>query len=176
MPTKLLKPSDAFAKLNFSQPQLDQPSLPTRIEQKCFGWRMGNFGLLLQSQSHKELSRIDHLCTLPHSPNWLLGFINQNANVVPVFALEPWLELSVSAEQRYQYALVMGQGKKQFAIALIGLPQKIDLTHSTAIAMPKLPDRLTPYIKDCCLTDVVWCQWDIHRFMDDLSQSLKQSA
>ena len=169
---QLLKPSEAFARLQAAQPKSAAVKLE-KVWHENFALTLSSgVNLLIPESYPKELIDSPHICTVPYGPQWLSGFLNVRGQVIPVVELEgllstdaPHTELDV-----FPYVLLLGQGEDAFAMAVRQLPKKVRLAEEHRLRQPPpLPARLEACIGKTYQKDGLWCEWDLAQFLRSLS-------
>ena len=106
------------------------------------GFRVGFLQLLLQAQTRSELVRAGHICRVPDTPTWFVGFINHRGDAVPVYDLAASLGLEAT-EQKKGWLLLLDQQPATAALLLAEPPQGItDPQRLQGAGMQPRPDLL----------------------------------
>jgi twitching motility protein PilI len=116
-------------------------------QQRCYGFRIGPHQLLVSQGSYCELLTHYQPAPLPNAPPHFLGLANVRGNLVPVYQLEPLLNLQAESKP---YALVIGKlSATPAALAIKHKPVQLDLASLTTVDMPEaLPDFLHRFISE----------------------------
>ncbi len=115
---------------------------------RCYGFSIDNLNLLAPQGLYCELLTGNPISPLPNSPNHFLGLTNVRGNLVPVYQLEPLLEL---APLKSFYTLIFGHPANAAGLVIRKKPQPMDVTDVEGKAAPEaLPDILKKAINRSC--------------------------
>lgn len=160
------------------------------------GIDMSGLGLLLAEDYPKEVVEMPALCEVPYGPEWLLGFVNLRSAVVPVLDVEllfglhrfcPDVSMAnsqtlsrdvvVGRKRSKQYIMLIGEGADLFAFPLKQLPVRQTTEKSQRVKRQiLLPERLNRCIGERYMLDCLWCEWQLDKFQDLLTEILDEVA
>lgn len=88
------------------------------------GFRVGFLQLLLQAQTRSELLRCGHVCGIPDTPDWFVGFVNHRGEAVPVYDFAASLGLQPT-NQKKGWLLLLDAPPATAALLLADAPEGI---------------------------------------------------
>lgn len=88
------------------------------------GFRVGFLQLLLQAQTRSELLRCGHICGIPDTPDWFVGFINHRGEAVPVYDFAASLGLEATNRKK-GWLLLLDEQPTTAALLLADTPEGI---------------------------------------------------
>jgi chemotaxis signal transduction protein len=169
------------------QPAQDMASSPAAsvIGQAitCGGW-----SLALNLNWANTIIDTFELVNIPRSPNWLVGAVNVDGNIIPVVDLSVYFVPNAPPMQIDRHHRLLVGGKRDaniestggsgsdsvFAILFAGLPMQIQYTQETMDETIVIPERL----RELCLgtakdsTGKTYFEMNTDRFIEFLSISL----
>ncbi|WP_416398786.1 chemotaxis protein CheW [Allohahella sp. A8] len=167
----LLKPSEAFARLQSAQSQSSSVK-PKQAWRESFAVTLTQgLSLLIPESYPKELIEAPSICTVPYGPQWLSGFLNARGQVIPVIELDALFgnAAAPASHTSVPYVLLLGQGSDAFAVAISQLPKKVRLSDDHRLQQPPpLPSRLEGCVGRIYQKEGLWCEWDLTQFMRSL--------
>lgn len=92
------------------------------------GFRVGFLQLLLQAQTRSELHRCGHICGIPDTPDWFVGFMNHRGEAVPVYDFAASLGLQPT-DQKKGWLLLLDEQPATAALLLADMPEGITNPH-----------------------------------------------
>lgn len=114
---------------------------PYRV--RCYGFSIDTLNLLAPQGLYCELLTGNAVSPLPNSPNHFLGLTNVRGNLVPVYQLEPMLEL---APLKSFYTLIFGHPASAAGLVIKKKPQPVDITdlegNSASDALPDILNKI----------------------------------
>lgn len=120
----------------------------------CGGW-----SLVLNMEWANTIVDTFELVKIPRAPNWLIGAVNIDGNIVPVVDLSIYFVPNAAPMQIDRHHRILVGGKREesadgvsgddsvFAILFNGLPMQIEYTREAIDASVIIPDRL----RELCL-------------------------
>lgn len=120
----------------------------------CGGW-----SLVLNMEWANTIVDNFELVKIPRAPNWLIGAVNIDGNIVPVVDLSIYFVPNAAPMQIDRHHRILVGGKREesadgasgddsvFAILFNGLPMQIEYTREAIDASVIIPDRL----RELCL-------------------------
>ncbi len=120
----------------------------------CGGW-----SLVLNMEWANTIVDNFELVKIPRAPNWLIGAVNIDGNIVPVVDLSIYFVPNAAPMQIDRHHRILVGGKREesaegasgddsvFAILFNGLPMQIEYTREAIDALVIIPDRL----RELCL-------------------------
>lgn len=92
---------------------------------RCYGFSVDNLNLLAPLGLYCELLTGNPISPLPNSPDHFLGLTNVRGNLVPVYQLEPLLDLT---PLKSFYTLIFGHPANAAGLVIRKKPQPVDVT------------------------------------------------
>jgi chemotaxis signal transduction protein len=149
----------------------------------CGGW-----SLALNLNWTNTIIDAFELVSIPRSPNWLIGAVNVDGNIIPVVDLSVYFVPNAPPMQIDRHHRLLVGGKRDansestvgsgndsvFAILFAGLPMQIQYTRETMDEAIVIPERL----RELCLgtakdnTGKTYFEMNTDRFIEFLSLSL----
>lgn len=177
-------PEEAIAQVQPAQEMASSP-LVSIIGQAitCGGW-----SLALNLSWTNTIIDAFELVNIPRSPNWLIGAVNVDGNIIPVVDLSVYFVPNAPPMQIDRHHRLLVGGKRDasiestggsgsdsvFAILFAGLPMQIQYTQETMDETIVIPERL----REMCLgtakdsTGKTYFEMNTDRFIEFLSLSL----
>ncbi len=167
-PHRWLPPSEALN--HFKPPPGVLAGTPAARRQSTrYGFRLGDFGLLIERNTTSELLEPTPIYPLPGAPEGLLGLINLRGNLAPVFNLKRILGLSLESSDENPWLLVLDQGENAVCFYIDGWPQAVVMDRALDRS-PPLPPRLHPYVSKTYLqAGRVWLEFNHRHFFRNLA-------
>lgn len=111
---------------------------------RCYGFSIDNLNFLAPQSLYCELLTGNAISPLPNSPNHFLGLTNVRGNLVPVYQLEPLLELT---PLKSFYTLIFGHPANAAGLVIRKKPQPVDVTDLEGkTASGALPEAISKVI------------------------------
>ena len=149
----------------------------------CGGW-----SLALNLNWTNTIIDVFELVSIPRAPNWLIGAVNVDGNIIPVVDLSVYFVPNAPPMQIDRHHRLLVGGKRDasiessggsgsdsvFAILFAGLPMQIQYTQETMDETIVIPERL----RELCLgtakdsTGKTYFEMNTDRFIEFLSLSL----
>ena len=149
----------------------------------CGGW-----SLALNLNWTNTIIDVFELVNIPRAPNWLIGAVNVDGNIIPVVDLSVYFVPNAPPMQIDRHHRLLVGGKRDasiessggsgsdsvFAILFAGLPMQIQYTQETMDETIVIPERL----RELCLgaakdsTGKTYFEMNTDRFIEFLSLSL----
>lgn len=149
----------------------------------CGGW-----SLALNLNWTNTIIDVFELVSIPRAPNWLIGAVNVDGNIIPVVDLSVYFVPNAPPMQIDRHHRLLVGGKRDasiessggsgsdsvFAILFAGLPMQIQYTQETMDETIVIPERL----RELCLgtakdsTGKTYFEMNTDRFIEYLSLSL----
>lgn len=166
-PGQLLRPSEALKR--FDPPQAGS-TLPAQAAKRVrFGFRVGEFGLLIGSDTASEVVAPEAIYAIPNTPSWWLGLMNLRGNLVPIFDLHRVLETGANDAGK-RMVLLLDEGEAMVGIPIDGLPRSLELSRRLTNT-PPLPAILKGYISETYTEGgAVWLEFDHQGFCTALGR------
>jgi twitching motility protein PilI len=141
------------------------------VERKRYGFRIGSFGLMIQSDVGSEVIRPQAISSLPGSAPWLLGLLNLRGNLVPVFDLRQVLGVSGADDSRALLVLILDKGESAVGMVIDAFPQPLSALHPIT-HLPQLPAMLQEHVHAGYVKEErVWLEFNHESFFDQLTRS-----
>jgi chemotaxis signal transduction protein len=174
----MLTPSEALQR-SFDvapPPAVEEQTVEVRAEvaQRRYGVRLGDYGLLLPQGAICEIAEDLPDCSLPNTPNWFVGVMNQRGNIVPVFDISAMLEINDGARGSRAWVLIVGTRVEAVGLRVPRLPETLHINASDSmtynpVTQPLL-DRFVSVTFNC--NDSLWLEWDMDGFFSAVGDSL----
>jgi len=128
-----------------------------------FGFRLGNYGLLLGEQATSEVLDPLPIYPIPNTNAEWLGLVNLRGNLVPVYDLSAILGWPRNESDK-PMMLFLGKGQETIGIMIDGLPRSPNLEQPLT-RLPALPKRLLAHA-DLAYIDqgITWIEFDYEGF------------
>lgn len=132
------------------------PEAEQRVRQKwqqirCYGFECSGYKFIAPLNIYCELLTQMRVQALPNTPEHFLGLCNVRGNLVPVYQLEPLLQLSIPIAK---YALVIGKLEQAAALVIASKPKPFDLREFEQTEPTEdLPKVLQPAMAACYQRD-----------------------
>lgn len=104
-----------------------------------FGFRIGNLGFLVASDTYCEVLEQLQVNQLPNVEPWFNGLLNLRGNLVPVIDLQLLLGETVASVPKKRLLFAIGQGDKTMAFWIDGLPEIKNSFSQPLKQLPPLP-------------------------------------
>lgn len=132
------------------------------------GYRLGGLFILAKYNATSELAPLPAVYRLPGAPDGVVGLANLHGNVVPVFELARWFEVTHDPKAT-PMLLVLGFGDAAVGIIIDGLPQRKRFlpTHEVGLEFghPRMAHFASAAYQDQTSGDV-WMEFDHQRFFE----------
>jgi twitching motility protein PilI len=147
-----LSPTDALTRFLPLDSEVNATNLAPDSE-TVFGFRVGNLGFLVASNTYCEVIEQLPVNPLPNVEPWFNGLLNLRGNLVPVIDLHLLLNETASPNRKKRQLFAIGQGDKTMAFWIDGLPE-IQKTFSQPLKqLPPLPSILQHCVSEGYLQD-----------------------
>lgn len=175
---------EAIAQVKPAQ-EMASPPVASVIGQaiSCGGW-----SLALNLSWTNTIIDVFELVNIPRSPNWLVGAVNVDGNIIPVVDLSVYFVPNAPSMQIDRHHRLLVGGKRDasiestvgtgsdsvFAILFSGLPMQIEYTRETMDETIVIPERL----RELCIGTAkdsngkTYFEMNTDRFIEFLSLSL----
>lgn len=133
-----------------------------------YGFRIGDFGLLISPDSGNEVLTVSSITPLPDAPSGFLGLINLRGNLVPLYEMGglPGMDSPRRAGTETM-VLVFGEGEEAGGVVIEEYPGVLTALHPIA-DLPPLPDVLRGHVSAGYLQDgTVWLEFDHASFFEE---------
>ena len=169
--TQLKKPSEALA-LAFELPDAEESdnlnSVNSQAVSTAYGIPLSDFGLLLPVTSNNRVLDSYHLCPLPNTQSWLLGMVNVNGVIAPVFDLYHLLGIEKGKKEN-QRLMMIGTGTDAVGFLFFTYPRQVNFDQLILNeTLPPLPTRLKETVTQCYRSDIFWLTWNYQKFFSEL--------
>lgn len=129
---------------------------------RAYGVCMGGYNILAPQGLYCELLTGVQIAPLPNSPAHFLGLTNVRGNLIPVYQLEPLLNIP---NPKQTYVLLMGTLPNAGAVVVTSKPTQFDL----ATLQRSEPSEPLPDILQCALTATYQYQQSYWYAIDHIS-------
>ena len=144
---------------------------PAAWQRTRFGFRVGQFHLLIKPDTISEVVIQTPIYPLPNVPAWFLGVLNLRGKPLPLFDLYHILEADNSS-QGTPRVLVLDQGNAAVGLPIAELPQSVTLDR-TLRTMPPLHDALQDHVSvSYAVEDTIWLDFDHQSFFTMLGAQI----
>ena len=173
---QLMLPSEALNRaFDLSEEQLETSRrLPAGdAARPLHGFKVGNLGLLLPTNTVSELFQDLAYCRLPNTPAALVGMANVRGDIVPLFDLNKLFRMPAGGKHHWRFLIVRNEDEEAVGIRVEGLPTRLTLsTRNKLKTLPLLPESLRPHVRACYQLDNIWVEWDIFSCFGQLSRQI----
>jgi twitching motility protein PilI len=143
-----------------------------RQEVSRFGFRLGDFGLLIASNTLSEVVAQAAIYPVPNTPAWVRGLSNLRGSLVPVFDLHLLLDLPLPSQKSARIVLVMDRGEEAVGIFIDGLPRVVDISRAIQ-QTPPVPTVLRDHVGRAYIENgIPWLEFLHERFFRGLQERL----
>ncbi len=133
-----LSPAEALTQFLPFEIEVDAASLVPQNE-SLFGFRVGNLGFLVASDTYCEVIEQLQINQLPNVEPWFTGLLNLRGNLVPVIDLLLLLGETAVTDPKKRQLFAIGQGDKTMAFWIDGLPEIKNTFSQSLKQLPPLP-------------------------------------
>jgi twitching motility protein PilI len=140
------------------------------------GYRVGKLNILAKFDASSELLVMPSIYRLPGAPDGVKGLANLHGNVVPVFELARWFDVSHDLNTT-QMLLVLGHGDEAVAVIIDGLPVRKRFSPNDAVSVESGHPRMARFATaayrdqtDLTNPNTVWMEFDHQRFFDTFAR------
>lgn len=134
------------------------------------GYRIGDLRILAKFNATSELSVMPPIYRLPGAPDGVKGLANLHGNVVPVFELARWFNVTHDVKAT-QMLLVLGYGNDAAGIIIDGLPERKRFSPLDAVAIETGHPRLARFAKAAFRDSAgIWMEFDDRRFFETFAR------
>lgn len=162
-----MKPSEALSQYQF-EGLIDELAERERQDVARYAFLVGDVWLMLGSTTNAEVINDASVFSIPNTPDWFLGLVNQRGNLVPVFDLKQLFGME-PAVIRKSHMLVIDEGQKSACVLVDELP-KSGKNMQRLGKTPPMPDSLSGHLGDAYHKDnMVWVEFDHRSFFNSLS-------
>lgn len=167
-----LPPGDALA--YFDPPAgvhtyaVKQEQQSTRIR---YGFRIGDLGMLIDSDTGSEVLAMPQVATLPNTPPGFLGLINLRGNLIPIYELRILLDLGQRPSGAPVMVLVFGKDEQAVGVSIDGYPEAL-FELNPIQNLPTLPDVLKKHVSAGFIKDdKFWLEFNHNTFFETISDA-----
>ena len=149
----------------------DAANTNSSIRIKHYGFNVADYNFLVEQGLYCELLTTFQIAPLPNSPIHFLGLTNVRGNLIPVYQLEPILNIT---PLKNYYVLVLGTLANAAALCIQNKPQAIDLTDFEEVTpnsdLPELFNqvRTKTYLKE----NTHWYLFDHNLLLKKISSAV----
>jgi twitching motility protein PilI len=134
------------------------------------GYRIGDLRILAKFDATSELSVMPPIYRLPGAPEGVKGLANLHGNVVPVFELARWFNVTHDVKAT-QMLLVLGYGEDAVGVIIDGLPERKRFSPLDAVAVETGHPRLARFAKAAFRDSTgIWMEFDDRRFFETFAR------
>ncbi len=133
-----LSPTEALTQFLPIETEANTANLAPHTE-TVFGFRVGNVGFLVASDTYCEVIEQLQVNPLPNVEPWFSGLLNLRGNLVPVIDLQLLLGETVASSPKKRLLFAIGQGDKTIAFWIDGLPEIKNSFSQSLKQLPPLP-------------------------------------
>jgi twitching motility protein PilI len=140
------------------------------------GYRVGDLRILAKFDATSELSVMPPIYRLPGAPDGVKGLANLHGNVVPVFELARWFNVTHDPKAT-PMLLVLGYGDEAIGVIIDGLPVRKRFSPNDAVSVdlghPRMARFSTAaYSEQGNQSDqyTVWMEFDHQRFFETFAR------
>lgn len=134
------------------------------------GYRIGDLRILARFDATSELSVMPPIYRLPGAPEGVKGLANLHGNVVPVFELARWFNVTHDTKTT-QMLLVLGYGEDAVGVVIDGLPERKRFSPQDAVAIELGHPRLARFTKAAFRDGAgIWLEFDDRRFFETFAR------
>jgi len=138
-----------------------QDSILEVDEHQRHGFKVGNLRLLMPIGIVCEVSRNSSICSLPNSPNYLLGMVNLRGNIAPVMDFVKLFSINKPTNLDKNY-LFFQLENEWIGIVINGLPETVSLPPQYQLdRYPAMPWDLKPFVTNCFQKEHTWFECDL---------------
>ena len=144
-----------------------------------FGFRIGDFGLLVPTSTGTEVVKATTFARIPKSAPWLQGIYNLRGNLVPVIDLAVHLGIvrplgradTPAADDSTPHILIFGKGDRAVGVTIDGFPQA--LTDLRPVSHPPDQQKLERLHVSAAFTTGadLWFEFDPESLFSALAQA-----
>ena len=135
-----MKPSEALSQYQF-EGLVDEVVVDEKRDAARYAFPVGDVWLMLPVKTNAEVIENASVFSVPNTPEWFLGLVNQRGNLVPVFDLKQLFGME-SSIIRKSHMLIIDEGQKSACVLIDELPKsgrKMQRLSKT----PPMPDCLS---------------------------------
>ena len=136
------------------------------------GYRIGDLRILAKFDATSELSVMPSIYRLPGAPDGVKGLANLHGNVVPVFELTRWFNVTHDPKAT-PMLLVLGYGDEAIGVVIDGMPVRKRFSPNDEVSVdlghPRMARFATAAYRESgaqTQTDPIWMEFDHRRFFD----------
>lgn len=138
-----------------------------------YGFRVGELGLLIDSDAGSEVLSTPQIASLPGTPPGFLGLINLRGNLVPLYELGDLLGIASRRSGTGNLVLVFGQGEQAVGVIIEGYPVALSALRPLP-NLPQLPEKLQKHVPAGYVQDkTVWLEFDHGSFFDEVCRDIR---
>jgi twitching motility protein PilI len=155
----------------------DQPADATsETDDTVLGFRVGVWGLLLDSNIYCEIVDQTKISLLPNVQAWFSGVLNLRGNIVPVIDLHILLNQDKPTDNKARRLLAVDRGKKTVAFWIDGYPHMLSTATLHTSSAPALPDILKKSARACHTQDAqLWLTLSLDTLFKSMSYQAVQT-
>ena len=161
-----------FAEINARQNAVEHKD--DLIERQ--GYRVGDLRILAKFDATSELAVLPPIYRLPGAPDGVKGLANLHGNVVPVFELARWFNVTHDPKAT-PMLLVLGYGDEAIGVIIDGLPVRKRFSPNDAVSIDRGHPRMarfstSAYSEQGSESDqyTVWMEFDHQRFFETFAR------
>jgi twitching motility protein PilI len=134
------------------------------------GYRIGDLCLLAKFDATSELTVMPSIYRLPGAPEGVKGLANLHGNVVPVFELARWFNVTHDPKAT-PMLLVLGYGEDAVGVVIDGLPERKRFSSQDAVTVEMGHARLARFTKAAFRDSAgIWMEFDDRRFFETFAR------
>ena len=168
--------SQLFAEINARQSAVEHKD--DFIERQ--GYRIGELRILAKFDATSELLVMPAIYRLPGAPDGVRGLANLHGNVVPVFELARWFNVTHDPKAT-EMLLILGYGDDAIGVIIDGLPVRKRFSPSDEVAVEFGHARLARFAmaayrdhggdqRDPAKPSTIWMEFDHQRFFETFAR------
>ncbi len=139
-----------------------------RIERQ--GYRVGDLRILAKFDATSELVTMPPVYRLPGAPDGVKGLANLHGNVVPVFEIARWFNVTHNP-QATPMLLVLGYGDAAIGVVIDGLPVRKSFLPTDEVPIESGHPRLARFAHSAYRdSDGIWMEFDDRRFFETFTR------
>ena len=140
------------------------------------GYRIGDLCILAKFNATSELLVMPAIYRLPGAPDGVRGLANLHGNVVPVFELARWFNVTHDPKAT-EMLLVLGYGEDAIGVIIDGLPVRKRFSPSDQVPVQLGHARMARFAtaayrdhSDAAKPGAIWMEFDHQRFFDTFAR------
>lgn len=134
------------------------------------GYRIGDLYILSKFDASSELATMPAIYRLPGAPDGVKGLANLHGNVVPVFELARWFNVTHEPKAT-PMLLVLGYGDAAIGVVIDGLPVRKRFSPADEVSIDLGHPRMARFARSAYRdADGVWMEFDDRRFFETFTR------